>query len=127
MGLLGCTTGGRVTRSFPPTAAADSRPPLRLRAIIAVLLLLPGVTLFAVWGDWIEGGNGTAQSLNSFAVATLALFAAANALLRRFGPGQVARAQHHLRALLQKQLRNGFPNAHGSARNHSYFAFKLHG
>jgi len=51
-----------------------------------VLLLVPGVTLFAVWGDWIEGGNGTAQSLNSFAVGMLALFAAINALLRRWKP-----------------------------------------
>lgn len=69
-----------------PRAAADRRPPFRLRAVVAVLLLVPGVTLFAVWGDWVEGGNGTAQSLNSFAVAMLVLFAATNALLRRWRP-----------------------------------------
>ena len=49
-----------------------------------MVLLVPAVTLFAVWGDWLEGGNGTAQSLNSFAVGMLALFAATNALLRRW-------------------------------------------
>jgi hypothetical protein len=49
-----------------------------------------------------------------------------NALLRRFSPRQVARAQHHLRALLQNQLRNGFPDAHGSPGNYRYFAFKFH-
>jgi hypothetical protein len=67
-------------------AVAYRRPPLRLRAVVAGLLLVPGVTLFAVWGDWLEGGNGAAQSLNSFAVEALALFTAANALLRRWKP-----------------------------------------
>jgi len=73
----------------PPSDApvrGDRRPPLRLRALIAVLLLVPPVTLFAVWGDWLEGGNGSAESLNAFAVAVLALSAAGNAILRRRKP-----------------------------------------
>ena len=53
---------------------------------MAALLLVPPVTLFAVWGDWLEGGNGSSESLNAFAVAVLALSAAGNALVRRHRP-----------------------------------------
>ncbi|MCJ7751379.1 MAG: hypothetical protein MUQ65_09845, partial [Armatimonadetes bacterium] len=66
--------------------AADRSPPLRLRAVIAGLLLVPAITLFGVWGSWVEGGTGAAQSLSSVAVGLLAFFAGANALLRRHKP-----------------------------------------
>ncbi len=68
------------------SSGGDRRPPLRLRAILLGLALIPAATLFAVWGDWIEGGNGAAESLNAFAVGTLALFTAGNTLLRRRRP-----------------------------------------
>ncbi len=72
----------------PPGAAGAPRHgcPLRLRAILAVLLIVPAVTLFAVWGDWLEGGNGAAQSLNGPAVGMLAFLTALNLLLRRRRP-----------------------------------------
>ncbi len=66
---------------------SDRRPPIRLRAIIAILLLVPSAMLFLVWGTWLEGGNGAAESLNSFAVGALTIFAALNLLLRRRKPG----------------------------------------
>lgn len=62
------------------------RPPLSLRAVVAGFLLVPPITLFAVWGEWLGGGNGAAQSLNGFAVGMLAVFTAANGLLRRRRP-----------------------------------------
>jgi hypothetical protein len=37
-------------------------------------------------GDWVEGGNGPAQSLNAVAVAVLAFLTGANVLLRRRRP-----------------------------------------
>jgi energy-converting hydrogenase Eha subunit A len=76
-------------------AGPDQHPRLRLRAVIAALVAVPAVTLFAVWGDWLEGGNGAAQSLNSFTVGLLAVLTAANMLLRRrkpawaFSPGEL--------------------------------------
>ena len=42
--------------------------------------------LFLVWGTWLEGGNGAAESLNSFAVGALTLFAGLNLLIRRRKP-----------------------------------------
>jgi len=73
----------------------DRRSPIRLRAIIATLVLVPAAMLFLVWGTWLEGGNGAAESLNSFAVGALALFAGLNLLIRRrhpawtFSPGEL--------------------------------------
>jgi len=64
----------------------DRRAPIRFRAVILVLILVPAITLFSVWGDWLDGDNGAVGSLNSFAVALLALLAAGNALLRRRKP-----------------------------------------
>ncbi len=62
------------------------RPPLRLRAIAAIAVIIPALTLFLVWGDWVEGGNGAAQSLNAVAVALLTLLTVANILVRRRRP-----------------------------------------
>jgi len=51
--------------------------------------------LFLVWGTWLDGGNGAAESLNSFAVAVLVIFVGLNALLARrkpswaFSPGEL--------------------------------------
>jgi hypothetical protein len=74
-------------RPAPPRPAViPRRPPLRLRMVIALLVLVPAATLFFVWGTWLESGNGAAESLNSCAVALLVLFAAANLLLRRRKP-----------------------------------------
>jgi hypothetical protein len=77
------------TAARPPSpgpAPQDRPAPIRLRAVIVVLLLIPALTLFAVWGDWLEGGNGAVGSLNAVAVAVLALLAAGNLLLRRRRP-----------------------------------------
>ncbi len=76
-------------------AKIDKRPPLRLRAIIAILVAVPLMSLFGVWGSWVEGGTGPAQSLNSVAVAVLFGLTAINLLLRRrrpnwaFSPGEL--------------------------------------
>jgi hypothetical protein len=51
-----------------------------------IVALVPALTLFWVWGVWLEGGNGSADSLNGFAVGLLVLFAALNAALRRRRP-----------------------------------------
>lgn len=64
----------------------DPRSPIRPRAVIAIVLVVPAVTLFLVWGTWLEGGNGAAESLNSFAVSLLVLFVALNAAIRRWKP-----------------------------------------
>ncbi len=71
---------------LPPRRPAARRPPIRLRAVIALLVLIPPATLFFVWGDWLEGGGGDASSLNSIAVALLTIFVAVNMLLRRRKP-----------------------------------------
>lgn len=67
-------------------AVSDRCTSIRLRAIIATLLLVPSATLFLVWGTWLEGGSGAAESLNSFAVALLAVFVALNMAIRRWRP-----------------------------------------
>ena len=68
------------------TAVARRGHPLRVRAVAIVLLLVPALTLFAVWGDWLDGGNGASDSLNGVAVGVLALLTALNILLRRRRP-----------------------------------------
>jgi hypothetical protein len=83
-------------RPLPPVAAerTPSRTAtavarhhlLRLRTVVVIVMMVPALTLFAVWGDWVEGGNGAAQSLNGVAVGVLALLTAANMLVRRRRP-----------------------------------------
>ncbi len=52
-----------------------------------IVLLVPALMLFWVWGTWLEGGNGAAESLNGFAVGLLVILTALNALLRHRRPG----------------------------------------
>jgi hypothetical protein len=54
--------------------------------VVLIVVLLPAVMLFWVWGTWLEGGNGAADSLNGFAVALLVVLAALNAVFRRCRP-----------------------------------------
>lgn len=68
----------------PPSPSTPVRPPFRFRVVILLLLLVPAATLFFVWGDWLEGGNGAAESLNSVAVAVLVFFVIGNMALRKY-------------------------------------------
>jgi hypothetical protein len=72
-----------------PAVAAGSdqrRTPIRARALVAILLLVPSLILLMVWGNWLVGGNGPMDSLNAPAVALLFLLTALNLILKRRKP-----------------------------------------
>lgn len=62
------------------------RQPIRARAIVIILILVPAGVFFNVWGCWVSGGVGWTDSLIGSAVGALALLTAANAALRRWRP-----------------------------------------
>lgn len=68
-----------------PTAARRGAQ-IRLRAIVAILVLVPSVVFFMVWGNWLVGGTGPMDSINGPAVAMLCGLVALNLLLRRYRP-----------------------------------------
>ncbi len=53
-------------------------------------------------------------------------FEETNSLARRFGPSNVARYEHHVRALTRKFLCNGLSDAHGSTGNDYDFSLYAH-
>jgi hypothetical protein len=73
------------TMSNPQAGTGASRrlPQIRLRALVAILLLVPPLVLLMVWGNWLVGGNGPMDSLNGPAVALLFLLTLLNLVLKR--------------------------------------------
>jgi hypothetical protein len=60
--------------------------PIRARALLLILILLPAGVFFNVWGCWVAGGVGWTDSLIGSAVGALAILTAVNVGLRRWRP-----------------------------------------
>jgi hypothetical protein len=73
----------------PPAVGAPPRRaarPLRPRAFLAALVLLPAMVVFAVWGTWHNGSVGPIGPMFGPAVALLFLLSLANYWVRRRRP-----------------------------------------
>jgi len=73
--------------------AADARrirgrplQPIRARAVLLALALIPIAVFYMVQSDWLVGGGASLDSLISTAVAALAVLAAANNGMKRWRP-----------------------------------------
>ena len=71
-----------------PTSMTPRRgwQPVRGRALVVILVLLPIGVLFNVWGCWVSGGVGWTDSLIGSAVGGLVILTALNAALNRWRP-----------------------------------------
>ena len=68
---------------------AGGRPlqPIRARAMLLALILIPLAVFYMVQSDWLVGGGASMDSLISAAVAALTVLTGANLGLRRWRPG----------------------------------------
>ena len=73
-------------RVNPPSALGRRPAPLRARAFLLILLLVPPVVFLMVWADWLVGGDGALDSLIGAAVAIITLLATLNLALQRWRP-----------------------------------------
>ncbi len=59
---------------------------IRLRAVVVLLVLIPGLVLFMVWRSWLGGASIPGGSIDGTAVTVLCCLIAINVLLKRWRP-----------------------------------------
>jgi len=79
-------TEASAAEAQPQTTATRQGAAIRFRAALAILVLVPSVVFFMVWGNWRVGGTGPMDAINGPAVAVLCGLIALNLLLRRVRP-----------------------------------------